>query len=473
MPCYNEVTTIKIVAERVLESPYVLELVIVDDGSTDGTLEAARGIEDPRVRVFAQSVNLGKGAALRRGFASATGQYVIVQDADLEYDPAEYPTVLAPLLDGSADVVFGSRFHTHRPRRVLYYWHAVGNRFLTTMSNMFTNLNLSDMETCYKAFRAEVLRDIVIEEDRFGFEPEITAKVARGGWRVYEVGISYSGRTYAEGKKIGWRDGVRATYGIVRYSAVWERLRSRLTWREVAAPAGFDAADAELATVLDSLGDARNYNKWIYDLCAPHLGEDVLEIGAGHGELTEHLRRGRRLTATDASPRCVAALETRFADDVSVEVRQCTGTSLDEHRRWDSAVLVNVLEHIDDDIEALRDLGSQLRAGGRVVVFVPAFESLRSDFDRRIGHRRRYRKSTLVEALDKAGLRVIDARYVNSVGAIAWWTLARQLRQTPTQSWSVRVYDKLGVPLVRRYEAAHAPAFGQSLLAVAERPGTA
>ncbi|HMK12484.1 MAG TPA: glycosyltransferase family 2 protein [Acidimicrobiales bacterium] len=218
-PCFNEEQTIKVVMEQVLASPYTRELIVVDDGSTDGTLAIAREVSDPRVRVLAQGLNQGKGAALRRGFAEATSDYVIVQDADLEYDPREYDVMLQPLLDGKADVVYGSRFHGSRPHRVLYFWHSVGNKALTTLSNMFTDLNLTDMETCYKAFRRDVLQSIVIEEDRFGIEPEITAKVARGGWRVYEVGISYDGRTYAEGKKIGWKDGVRAFYCIVRYSA--------------------------------------------------------------------------------------------------------------------------------------------------------------------------------------------------------------------------------------------------------------
>ena len=203
-----------------LASPYTRELIVVDDGSTDGTpRHRSRRSTTLGCKVFAQGVNQGKGAALRRGFAEATADYVIVQDADLEYDPASTARMLRPLLDGKADVVYGSRFPARQPHRVLYFWHSVGNKVLTTMSNMFTDLNLTDMETCYKAFRREVLESITIEEDRFGIEPEITAKVARGGWRVYEVGISYDGRTYAEGKKIGWKDGVRALYCIVRYSA--------------------------------------------------------------------------------------------------------------------------------------------------------------------------------------------------------------------------------------------------------------
>jgi len=230
VPCYNEEATVKTVLDKVLASPYVREVVVVDDASLDRTLELARGVEqsDPRVRVLAQPRNQGKGAALRRGFREATSDYVIVQDADLEYDPGEYRDLLEPLLDGRADVVFGSRFLAGRPHRVLYFWHSVGNKLLTLLSNMFTDLNLTDMESCYKVFRREVLESFTIEEDRFGVEPEVTAKVAAGGWRVYEVGISYSGRTYAEGKKIGWRDGLRALVCIVKYSPIVRRARRAL-----------------------------------------------------------------------------------------------------------------------------------------------------------------------------------------------------------------------------------------------------
>ncbi|CAA9244599.1 MAG: Glycosyl transferase, family 2 [uncultured Acidimicrobiales bacterium] len=225
MPCYNEERTVLETCKRVLASPWCGELVVVDDASADGSLAQLALLDDPRVRILRQDVNQGKGAALRRGFAEAAGPYVVVQDADLEYDPADFALLLEPLLSGAADVVYGSRFQGGRPHRVLYFWHSVGNKLLTVASNAFTNLNLTDMETCYKAFRSEVLQSIELEEDRFGIEPEITAKVARGGWRIYEVGISYSGRTYAEGKKIGWRDGVRAIVCIVRYSSLGIRLR--------------------------------------------------------------------------------------------------------------------------------------------------------------------------------------------------------------------------------------------------------
>jgi glycosyltransferase involved in cell wall biosynthesis len=224
IPCYNEEATIEALINLVLDSPWVAEIIVVDDGSKDRSCEILATVNDPKVRVVLHDVNKGKGAALRTGFQHATSEFVIVQDADLEYDPSEYPLVLEPLLDDRADVVFGSRFLSGRPHRVLYFWHSLGNKFLTLMSNMFTDLNLTDMETCYKCFRREVIQSITIEEDRFGFEPEITAKLAKMRIPIFEVGISYSGRTYDEGKKIGWRDGVRAVYCIVRYSKVGDKF---------------------------------------------------------------------------------------------------------------------------------------------------------------------------------------------------------------------------------------------------------
>lgn len=222
IPVYNEEKTVADILERVraVELPGLeQEIVVVNDASTDGTAEILAGLDGSGgVRVLTHPENRGKGAALATGFAAATGDVVLIQDADLEYDPNEYGKLVRPILDGHADVVYGSRFMGSDAHRVLYFWHYMGNRFLTVLSNAFTNLNLSDMETCYKVFRREVLTGLAIEEPRFGFEPEITAKVAAGRWRIYEVGISYHGRTYAEGKKIGWKDGVRAIWCIVKYN---------------------------------------------------------------------------------------------------------------------------------------------------------------------------------------------------------------------------------------------------------------
>jgi glycosyltransferase involved in cell wall biosynthesis/protein-L-isoaspartate O-methyltransferase len=465
MPCYNELATIATVTERVLAQPYTGELIIVDDGSTDGTRDILASFTDPRVRVCLQPFNMGKGAALRRGFQEATLDYVIVQDADLEYDPREYGRLLEPLVDDRADVVYGSRFASAGARRVLYFWHSVGNRVLTTASNALTNLNLTDMETCYKVFRREIIQSIDIEEDRFGFEPEVTAKLAALGCRIFEVGISYDGRTYAEGKKIGWRDGVRAVYCMVRYSKLWPQRANGPSHVD------FGAADRELEEVLHELDqNSGNYADWIADLLRPHLGKSVLEVGAGHGSITERLATGdRRVIASDLSPRCVQRLRDRFGDRGDIEVVEGDARTGAAGRHIDSAVLVNVLEHVEDDVQALRDLYDALEPGGSIVVFAPGMPSLYGAFDERVGHFRRYTRSTLATALARAGFDVPSAEYVNAPGTLAWWLVVRRLGASPTQGGLAAIYDRAVVPIARRIESATPPRFGQSVLAVGRK----
>ena len=253
IPAYNEVATIAEIVRRVAAAPIDKEIVVVDDFSTDGTRDVLAGLEgaSPDVRVLLHERNYGKGRALRTGFLAARGDYVIVQDADLEYDPSDYPKLLRPLEAGLADAVYGSRFLSTEERRVLYFWHSVANRFLTLLSNMVTDLNLTDMETCYKVFRRELIQAIQLEEDRFGFEPEVTCKLSKTGARIYEVGISYHGRTYEEGKKIGWKDGVRALWCIAKYA--WGPLRLSRPWQ----PAKPQPSSTKVAGAFTSDGSPR------------------------------------------------------------------------------------------------------------------------------------------------------------------------------------------------------------------------
>jgi len=266
MPVYNEQATLRQAVERVLAVPFAIELLCVDDGSDDGSREILLELKKrhSQMRVLLQARNSGKGAALRRGIAEARGDFVIVQDADLEYDPSDYPTLLDPLIQGKADVVYGSRFLGGAPHRVLYFWHSVGNRALTLLSNCLTNINLTDMETCYKAFRREVIQAIPLEEDRFGFEPEITIKLAKRRLRIYEVGVSYWGRTYEEGKKIHWRDGLRAVWCLLKYS--WQQSpptrASAPAEGTRSAPDGLSRqtvkAPADLGSSVEAFEDGRN-----------------------------------------------------------------------------------------------------------------------------------------------------------------------------------------------------------------------
>lgn len=466
MPCYNEAATVVRAVERVLAQPFIGQLVVVDDKSTDGSADLLDGIDDERLVVVRHAVNKGKGAALRTGFALATMPFVTVQDADLEYDPTDLAQLLRPLLNGDADVVYGSRFMTSDAHRVLYFWHSVGNRLLTLASNMVTNLNLTDMETCYKVFRKDVLERITIEEDRFGVEPELTAKVAALQCRIYEVGISYHGRSYAEGKKVGWRDGFEAFAALAKYT-----IRGRgLARRSRRAPIMVDEADEQLSSVLEELDSATKYAEWIMSLLRPHLRGRVLEVGAGHGTFSRLLADNTaHLVASEPSSRAFAVLSDRLADRADVEV---VHGGVDELATWgpfDAVVLVNVLEHIEAHDKALDAIADMLASGGRVCLYVPAFEALYSKFDRAVGHCRRYRKAELEALVGRAGLTVVESHYVNSAGFFAWLLTARALSMTPTQHGLADLYDRAVVPGLARLERSWRPPFGQSLFVVAER----
>jgi len=462
IPVYNERVVVERSLAQVLAAPLPenmdRELVIVDDCSTDGTWAILQRLaaNEPAIRLFRHEVNQGKGAAVRTAIQHATGDFALVQDAALEYDPREYPPLLRPMLDGRADAVFGSRYLAGEQRRVLLFWHSMINKLLTLTSNMFSNLNLTDMETCYKVFRTDLLKSVPIRSNRFGFEPEIVMKCAKRKFRVYEVPISYHGRTFEEGKKIGWKDGLKALAVILYFWAVDDLYTE---------PYG--------RGLLNNLTGTPQYLNWLAKLLRKHVGDSILEIGAGIGHLSARLM-GRRLryVATEKDPLYLHALSNRFLRTPNVEVRRLdpaepAGYS-EMQSAFDTALSVNVLEYLDDPASTLRSLHGVLQPGGTLLALVPQGRWLFGSVDRTLGHQRRFSRRELRELLENAGFKIEKFYQLNRAGVPAWALYGRLLHRKKINKVTLKIFDKT-VWFLRLVDPL-LPWPGLTLVAVARKP---
>jgi glycosyltransferase involved in cell wall biosynthesis len=463
MPVFNERTVVERCISLVLAAPLPenmeRELVIVDDRSSDGTFAILERLAEstPQIRLFRHERNRGKGAAVRTAIQNATGDFTLIQDADLEYDPSEYSRLLRPLLDGHADAVFGSRYLAGEFSRVLPFWHSMINKGLTLACNMFSNLNLTDMETCYKVFHTDLLKSIPIRTDRFGFEPEIVMKCAKRQLRIYEVPISYHGRTYEEGKKIGWKDGFQALGSILRFWLIDDLY---------AAPYG--------RGVLNNLTGTPRYMTWLARTLRPHLGDAVLEVGAGIGNLSGRLM-SRRLVyvAAEKDPLHLHALRNRFLRTPNVMVRridlESPGDLAGLENSFDTVLCLNVLEYLDSPGDAIDALGAVLKPRGVLILLVPQSPGLFGSLDRGLGHKRRFSLGEMRALLGPRGFAVERVYDFNRAGTPPWFAYSRLFGSRNISKLVLKAFDKT-VWIWRRVDRLM-PWRGLSLIVVARKSG--
>jgi glycosyltransferase involved in cell wall biosynthesis len=462
IPVYNERFLVRELIQRVLavRVPGIreLEVVVVDDGSKDGTREILRELaaaHPEALRYIEHAKNGGKGAAIRTGIAATTGDLIVFQDADLEYDPRDYARLVRPFLEDGADVVYGSRYLMSERRRVLNHRHSMGNRILTQLSNWFTDLDLTDMETCYKMFRAPLLKSIPIRSNDFAMEPEITAKVAKRECRVFEVPISYLGRTYREGKKIGWKDGFKALKAMTKYWLVDDVY----------------AEDEYGSHILHSLEKAQRFNQWMAESIAPCVGARVLEIGAGIGNITTWLLPRDVYVASDINPNYLHYLRNFSLGKPYLQVDRIDLEDAACFERWqgqfDTVVCLNVLEHVRDPLVSLRNMASALQPGGRLVLYVPQGQQLYSSLDEVLGHRCRYSKEMLAEELRSTGFEIEHFRDFNHFAIPGWWLNGKVMKRRDFSRVQLKIFNML-VPVIRRLDHL-APGKGLGLIAVARK----
>ena len=463
MPVYNERYLVAESVRRVLavESPLLsrLDVIIVDDGSTDGTRDILRRLaaEHPeRITYIEHEQNGGKGAAVNTGIARAQGSVTVIQDADLEYDPQDLPKLMVPFIHDAADAVYGSRFLAGSHRRVLYYRHSIGNRLLTGICNVLTDLNFSDMETCYKAVRTRLLQSIPIRSRDFRMEPELTFKLAKRGARIFEVPISYAGRTYEEGKKIGFKDALLALGAMLHWWLIDDIYKP----------------DEYGSNILVGMSAVPNFNRWMADTVRPYVGARVLEVGAGIGNLTRTLVPRDYYTVSDVNPHYLDHLRNFAEGKPYMEVRRVDLASEEDFGplagRYDTVICLNVLEHMNEETGPLRNIWKALEPGGQTIILVPQNPALLGSLDEVLGHQRRYTRASLRNVLEAEGFRVEELFDFNRATTPAWWLNGRvlkrryfgkaQLKLVNLLTWLFRDLDRV------------LPWEGASLIAVARRP---
>ncbi|MCC6747305.1 MAG: glycosyltransferase [Deltaproteobacteria bacterium] len=462
MPVYNERFLVEAAIHRVLafSHPQVreVELIVVDDGSTDGTRDILRRLAGSHrsMRYFEQERNQGKGAAIRRAIAEASGELAVIQDADLEYYPEDWGRLLRPFFEADADAVYGSRFMSGEYRKVLYFWHTLGNQFLTFLSNAMTDLNLTDMETCYKMVRTELLKSIPIRSNDFSIEPELTAKLAKRAAVIYEVPIRYAGRTYQEGKKISARHGFGALWSILKWTVVDDLFQN----------------DQYGAAILTSLSQVHQFNRWMSELLSPELGARVLEIGAGVGNLTMRFLPREHYLATDINPHYLAFLHNMSVGKPYLRVAELDVTDAQAFAalqgRFDTVICLNVLEHVEDVAAALRNIYSALEPGGKAILLVPQGQWLYCSLDDALGHTRRFGRSEVDGLIRGAGFEIEQVFDYNKVSVLGWLYNGRVWRRKHFPRIQLKALNMIA-PVVRHVDN-RLPWHGLSVVAVARKP---
>jgi glycosyltransferase involved in cell wall biosynthesis len=448
VPVYNEqylvessLRRLEVLAES--QSLNRVRVIVVNDASTDQTGEVLRSVREKLERPNATRLewifqehpkNQGKGAAIRTALEYADTDLVVIHDADLEYHPEDLLKMIPLFATEDADAVYGSRFLASDYRRVLFFRHSLGNKLLTVLTNIVTDLNLTDMETCYKMVRTDLLKSIPLESDRFGIEPEITIKLAKRDARIFEIPIRYSGRTYGEGKKITWKDGVKALGVLLKYG-ISDRIYK---------------ADEHGSEILARLNRAPRFTKWMADTIRPYLGERVLEIGAGIGNLTSNLVPRTVYWASDINPHYLERLKKLKQTRPYLQVQYTDATAGETYpeQQFDTVICLNVVEHLEDDVNALRNIRAALEKNGRAIVLVPNGPGLYGSLDRVLGHYRRYKRQQLIEACERAGFRVEKVLKFNRIGAPGWWWNGRVLNKDTFGFWQIKLLNTI-LPIIR------------------------